>query len=43
MMVHAGTVANIAIGQSSIIADRMGLKMFDYHVTESGFRGRYRF
>lgn len=37
VMVHAGPFANIAIGQSSIIADRMGLKMFDYHVTESGF------
>jgi len=36
-MVHAGPFANIAVGQSSIIADRMGLKMFDYHVTESGF------
>lgn len=36
-MVHAGPFANIAIGQSSIIADRVGLKMFDYHVTESGF------
>ena len=36
-MVHAGPFANIAVGQSSIIGDRMGLKMFDYHVTESGF------
>ncbi|MFP3998890.1 MAG: formate--tetrahydrofolate ligase [Desulfobacterales bacterium] len=35
--VHAGPFANIAVGQSSIIADRIGLKMFDYHVTESGF------
>ncbi|MBP2664028.1 MAG: fhs 4, partial [Firmicutes bacterium] len=35
--VHAGPFANIAIGQSSIIADRIGLKCFDYHVTESGF------
>ncbi len=35
--VHAGPFANIAIGQSSIIADRVGLKLFDYHVTESGF------
>ena len=25
------------MGQSSIIADRVGLKLFDYHVTESGF------
>jgi methylenetetrahydrofolate dehydrogenase (NADP+)/methenyltetrahydrofolate cyclohydrolase/formyltetrahydrofolate synthetase len=37
IMVHAGPFANIAVGQSSIIADRIGLKMFDYHVTESGF------
>jgi formate--tetrahydrofolate ligase len=36
-MVHAGPFANIAVGQSSIIADRIGLKLFDYHVTESGF------
>ncbi len=36
-MVHAGPFANIAVGQSSIIADRIGVKMFDYHVTESGF------
>ncbi len=37
VLVHAGPFANIAVGQSSIIADRIGLKMFDYHVTESGF------
>jgi formyltetrahydrofolate synthetase len=37
VLVHAGPFANIAVGQSSIIGDRMGLKMFDYHVTESGF------
>jgi len=36
-MVHAGPFANIAIGQSSIIGDRIGLKIFDYHVTENGF------
>lgn len=36
-LVHAGPFANIAIGQSSIIGDRLALKMFDYHVTESGF------
>jgi len=36
-LVHAGPFANIAVGQSSIIADRIGLKLFDYHVTESGF------
>lgn len=37
VLIHAGPFANIAIGQSSIISDRLGLKMFDYHVTESGF------
>lgn len=37
VLVHAGPFANIAIGQSSIIADRVGLKLTDYHVTESGF------
>ncbi len=36
-LVHAGPFANIAIGQSSVIGDRLGLKLFDYHVTESGF------
>jgi formate--tetrahydrofolate ligase len=34
VIVHA---ANIAIGQSSIIADLIGLKLADYHVTASGF------
>ena len=37
VLVHAGPFANIAIGQSSVIADRLALKLFDYHVTESGF------
>jgi len=37
VMVHAGPFANIAVGQSSIIGDRVALKLFDYHVTESGF------
>ena len=37
VFVHAGPFANIAIGQSSIIADRLALKLSDYHVTESGF------
>jgi formate--tetrahydrofolate ligase len=37
VMVHAGPFANIAVGQSSIIADRIGLKLFEYNVTESGF------
>jgi formyltetrahydrofolate synthetase len=37
VLVHAGPFANIAVGQSSIIADRLALKLADYHVTESGF------
>ena len=37
VFVHAGPFANIAIGQSSVIADRLALKLSDYHVTESGF------
>ncbi len=35
--VHAGPFANIAHGQSSIIADKIALKLSDYVVTESGF------
>ena len=37
VLVHAGPFANIAVGQSSILADRVGLALWDYHVTESGF------
>ncbi len=37
VLVHAGPFANIAIGQSSIIADKVALKLADYHITESGF------
>jgi len=37
ILIHAGPFANIAIGQNSIISDRLGLKLFDYTVTESGF------
>ena len=37
VFVHAGPFANIAIGQSSIIADELGVKLGEYHVTESGF------
>ncbi len=36
-LIHAGPFANIAIGQSSVIADKIGLKLGDYLVTESGF------
>ena len=34
---HAGPFANIAHGNSSIIADRIALKLADYVITESGF------
>jgi formate--tetrahydrofolate ligase len=37
MLVHAGPFANIAIGQSSVIADLVGAGLSEYHVTESGF------
>ncbi len=37
MFVHAGPFANIAHGNSSIIADRIALKLADYVVTEAGF------
>jgi len=35
--VHAGPFANIAHGNSSVMADQLGSKMVDYLVTESGF------
>jgi methylenetetrahydrofolate dehydrogenase (NADP+)/methenyltetrahydrofolate cyclohydrolase/formyltetrahydrofolate synthetase/formate--tetrahydrofolate ligase len=37
VFVHAGPFANIAHGNSSIIADRIALKLAEYVVTESGF------
>ena len=37
VFVHGGPFANIAHGNSSIIADRIALKLADYVVTESGF------
>jgi len=37
VFVHAGPFANIAQGNSSIIADQLGIKLADYLVTESGF------
>ena len=36
-LVHAGPFANIAVGQSSVVADKVSLKLSDYHLTESGF------
>ena len=35
--VHCGPFANIAHGNNSLIADRVGLKLGDYVITESGF------
>jgi len=35
--VHAGPFANIAHGNSSIVADQIALRLADYVVTESGF------
>ncbi len=35
--VHAGPFANIAHGNSSVIADQVAIKMADYVVTEAGF------
>jgi formate--tetrahydrofolate ligase len=36
-LVHCGPFANIAHGNNSLLADRLGLKLADYVVTESGF------
>ncbi len=36
-LVHAGPFANIAHGNSSILADLIGIKCTDYLITESGF------
>jgi len=36
-LIHTGPFANIAHGNSSIIADKIALKLADYVVTESGF------
>ena len=36
-LVHAGPFANIAHGNSSILADRIALHLADYVITESGF------
>lgn len=36
-IIHTGPFANITHGNSSIIADRIGLKLADFVVTESGF------
>jgi formate--tetrahydrofolate ligase len=36
-IVHAGPFANIAHGNSSVLGDRIALRLADYVVTESGF------
>jgi formyltetrahydrofolate synthetase len=36
-LMHAGPFANIAHGNSSLVADLIGLKLGDYVITESGF------
>ncbi|MBZ0297625.1 MAG: formate--tetrahydrofolate ligase [Anaerolineae bacterium] len=36
-LVHAGPFANIAHGNSSVLADLIGIKCADYLITESGF------
>jgi formyltetrahydrofolate synthetase len=35
--VHTGTFANVSHGSSSVIADKMAMKLADYTVVESGF------
>jgi formate--tetrahydrofolate ligase len=37
VLIHAGPFANIAHGNSSILADKIGLQQADYVVTEAGF------
>jgi formyltetrahydrofolate synthetase len=37
VLMHCGPFANIAHGNSSLIADMIGMKLGDYVVTESGF------
>lgn len=36
-LVHTGPFGNIATGNSSIVADRIGIRMGDFLVTEAGF------
>ncbi len=37
VLIHAGPFANIAHGNSSVLADHIGLQLADYVVTEAGF------
>ena len=41
VFVHAGPFANIAHGNSSIIADKIALKLVDYVIKESGFSAEW--
>ena len=36
-LIHAGPFGNIATGNSSVIADKLGIHMCDYLITEAGF------
>ena len=36
-MVHCGPFANIALGTSSVVSQKMGMRMADYVVNETGF------
>ncbi|GAA5125880.1 formate--tetrahydrofolate ligase [Haloechinothrix salitolerans] len=37
VLVHAGPFGNIATGNSSVVADRIGVRCGDYLITEAGF------
>jgi formate--tetrahydrofolate ligase len=37
VLVHAGPFGNIATGNSSVVADQVGIRMGDFLVTEAGF------
>jgi formate--tetrahydrofolate ligase len=37
VLIHAGPFGNIATGNSSVIADQIGIRMGDYLLTEAGF------
>ncbi|MQA03209.1 MAG: formate--tetrahydrofolate ligase [Streptosporangiales bacterium] len=37
VLVHAGPFGNIATGNSSVVADLIGLRCSDFHITEAGF------
>ena len=36
-LIHAGPFGNIATGNSSVIADKLGIRLCDYLITEAGF------